>query len=80
MVLVTLPRFVLPTKWPFLPMETTVDRRLTDVNTAAIIEAFGKFLENAFENSLIDTLLESPMASLARQIALRNILLGCSDA
>jgi hypothetical protein len=71
MILVPLPRFVLPTARPlFCRNEGPVDESFADVDLAAFVKVLDQFLGSASENTLFDPLLEVPVAGLVRRVSL----------
>ncbi len=69
MILVPLPRFVLPTARPlFCQCKAPVYERLSYIDLSAFEQVFGQLVENGLESSLLRPFLEAPMPGMVWQI------------
>ena len=81
MILVPLPRLVLPTWRPFFGAgKGAIDERLAEIQPAAGVEIGGERLEHAPERPVADPALKAAMTRLIRRIAIRQVLPGRAGA
>jgi hypothetical protein len=81
MILVPLPRFVLPTARPlFCRREGPIYERFPNIDLASFLQIFGQLLGHPFENTLPYLLMEPPVACLVWWIPLRQIFPGGASA